>query len=150
MPAAPGTLSRPVTVRCPSCAARNRVDLTRLRAGPKCGGCGRPLGLDRPIPVSEAELLDVVRDASVPVIVDFYADWCAPCRATAPALEAFARERAGDLLVLKVDTERDPSAAGRFSIRGIPTLIAFLDGRELRRRVGMADRRVLATLAGIP
>jgi thioredoxin 2 len=149
MPAATGIIARPVTLRCPSCSARNRVDFARLRAGAKCGSCGRPLELDRPIPVSEADLLDVVRNASVPVIVDFHADWCAPCRATAPELEAFARERTGELVVLKVDTERVPSVAGRFSIRGIPTLIAFLGGREVRRHVGMADRQALATLAGL-
>lgn len=141
--------ARRVTVRCQACSARNRVDLARLRAGPKCGGCGHPLGLDRPIPVSEQDLPDVIRDASVPVLVDFYADWCAPCRATAPELEAFAREHAGQVVVLKLDTERSPSAAGRFGIRGIPTLIAFLGGQEIRRHVGMADRRALATLAGL-
>jgi thioredoxin 1 len=78
--------------------------------------------------------------------VDFYADWCGPCRMMAPALDEFARERTGEALVLKLDTDANPASAARFGIRGIPTLIAFRDGKESRRHVGMADRRVLDAL----
>lgn len=149
MPETTTTTGRPVTVSCPFCSRRNRVDLDRLAQQPRCGECQRPLLLDRPLQTSLADLEDTVRGAAVPVVVDFYADWCAPCRATAPALDALAGAEAGKVLVLKVDTDRNPDAAIRFGIRGIPTLIAFEGGREARRHVGMAGPAELCTLAGL-
>ncbi len=143
------TMTRTATVRCPFCATRNRVDLARLDQGPRCAECQKPLLLDRPLPVTDEDLEETIRSAGVPVIVDFYADWCGPCRATAPALDAVAGDHAGELLVLKVDTDRHPSAAQRHGVRGIPTLVAFSGGRELRRHVGMAGRQQLEALAGL-
>jgi thioredoxin 2 len=143
------TPARPVTVRCTFCATRNRIDLARLVDGPRCGSCKRPILLDRPIPVTEADFDETLRSAAVPVVVDFYADWCGPCRAMAPALDELAGRHAGHLLVTKLDADRFPALAQRFGIRGIPTLIAFDGGRELRRHVGMADLAALEALAGV-
>lgn len=130
------TATTVATVPCPFCEKLNRIDLQRLEARPKCGQCGRPLLLDRPIRVSDANLERVVADAAVPVLVDFYADWCAPCKMMAPAIDDVARERSGRLLVGKLDTDRNPTMAVRFAIRGIPTLILFREGREATRQTG--------------
>lgn len=124
------------TVACPFCETLNRVDLSRIGQHPKCGKCGKPILLDRPIAVSDANFAQVTTDSSVPVVVDFYADWCGPCKIMAPLLDDAARKRAGQLLVVKLDTDRNPVTGPRFGIRGIPTLIAFKGGKEVARRVG--------------
>lgn len=137
---------KPVVVMCLFCGTANRVDLQRLDAGPRCGSCGRPIRLDRPLPVSDAAFDKVIAGSSVPVVVDFYADWCGPCKVMAPVLDDFAREHTGDVLVLKLDTEAHRATPARFGIRGIPTLIVFEHGREVRRQVGAVQAADLAKL----
>jgi thioredoxin 2 len=139
-------VTRPVVVHCVFCDTANRVDLAKLAAGPKCGNCGKPIRLDRPLKVSDASFEQTIKGASVPVLVDFYADWCGPCRVMAPTLDDFAKRRAGDVLVLKMDTDANQLTAGRFGIRGIPTLIAFHHGQERGRHVGVSDLKVLEQL----
>ena len=124
------------TVACPFCETLNRVDLTRIEQQAKCGNCGKPILLDRPISVSDANFERVTTDTTVPVVVDFYADWCGPCKIMAPLLDDVARRRAGEMLVVKLDTDRNPVTGQQFGIRGIPTLIAFRSGKEVGRRVG--------------
>lgn len=138
--------TRRATVSCPHCGSPNRVELGRLKDGPRCGRCGKPLSLDRPVAVSDGDLERVVRDAEVPVLVDFYADWCGPCKTMAPLLDDLAARHAGELLVGKLDTDRSPTMAARFQIRGIPTLIAFRGGREVAREVGAVPRARLEEL----
>src|SRR5918992_2408059 len=140
---------RPVVVPCPFCSAANRVDLSRLALGPKCAKCGKPLRLDRPQKVTDRDFDRTITGSSVPVLVDFYADWCGPCKVMAPTLDQFAQQRAGETLVLKLDTEASPLTASRFGIRGIPTIIAFEGGKERGRHVGLADMKVLESLAGV-
>jgi thioredoxin 2 len=141
--------TRPVVANCPFCSAANRVDLARLSAGPKCAKCGKPLRLDRPQKVTDKDFERTVMGASVPILVDFYADWCGPCKMMAPTLDQFAQQRAGETLVLKLDTETSPLTASRFGIRGIPTIIAFEGGKERGRHVGLADMKVLESLARV-
>jgi len=124
------------TVACPFCGTLNRVNVERVADRPKCGSCGRPIWLDRPIAVSDATFDRVISDTTVPVLVDFYADWCGPCKIMAPLLDDVANRRAGQMLVLKLDTDQNPATGQRFGIRGIPTLIAFRGGKEVSRRVG--------------
>jgi thioredoxin 2 len=137
---------RTVIVQCPFCSASNRVDLTRLSAGPKCAKCGKPIRLDRPQKVTDKEFDRTINSAGVPVLVDFYADWCGPCKMMAPTLDELAHKRAGEALVLKLDTEANPLTPSRFQIRGIPTVIAFHHGRERGRHVGLADMKTLEAL----
>ncbi len=132
--------SRPVIVRCQSCTQLNRVDLNRLSAGPKCAGCLQPLHLDRPLLATTADFDRTVQASAVPVVVDFYADWCGPCRMMAPVLDSLAAARAGSVLVLKVDTDKDPGLSERYGVRGIPTLVVLHHGKEVGRHVGLATR----------
>jgi thioredoxin 2 len=128
--------TRTATVACPFCQTLNRVDLARIEQHPKCGKCGKPILLDRPIAVSDATFDRVTSDTTVPVLVDFYADWCAPCKIMAPLLDDVARRKSGEVLVTKLDTDRNPATGMRFGIRSIPTLILFKQGKEVGRRVG--------------
>jgi len=127
---------RTATVACPFCGTLNRVDLARIANQPKCGTCGKPILLDRPIAVSDATFDRVTTDTTVPVLVDFYADWCGPCKTMAPVLDDIAHRRSGEILVTKLDTDRNPATGLRFGVRGIPTLILFKKGKEVARRVG--------------
>lgn len=136
------------TAPCPACGTLNRTDLGRLAQGPRCGSCRAPLDLSRPVAVDAGSFDAVLNGSDAPVLVDFYADWCGPCRMVAPAVEALARSRAGSVVVLKVDTDRSPALSERLGIRGIPTLIAFRNGRETGRHVGVAQRAQLDALVG--
>lgn len=128
--------SRHAHVPCPHCDRLNRVDLGRVEDRPICGDCRRPLLLDRPIRVTDEDFERVISGSPVPVLVDFHADWCGPCQAMAPVLDEVADERQGEVLVAKLDTDRNPGTAGRFGIRGIPTLIVFVGGHEAARETG--------------
>lgn len=121
---------------CSSCGQRNRVPAARLGAGPRCGHCHQPLAIDHPIEVDEATLDGVVRHAALPVLVDFWAPWCGPCRMVAPVLAEVARRHRGDAVVLKVNTDEHPGAGQRHQVSGIPTLVLFQAGRERDRLVG--------------
>ena len=142
-------MSRPVMVKCVFCATVNRVDLARLSEGPKCGNCGRPIRLDRPLEVTDADFEKIINGSSVTVLVDFHADWCGPCKMMAPALDDFARLHAGEALVLKLDTDANPATPSHLGIRGIPTLIVFQDGHESRRHVGASQLPELEKLAAL-
>jgi thioredoxin 2 len=137
---------RPVTVPCAFCSVLNRVDLERLQSGPKCAECRRPIRLDRPVKVTDASFDRVVADASVPIALDCYADWCGPCRAMAPTLDELAHAHAGRALVLKLDTDANPLISQRLGIRGIPTVVGFRGGKEVGRHVGLASLRELEML----
>jgi thioredoxin 2 len=135
------------TVECAFCQTLNRVDLARLRDRPKCRECGRPILLDRPIRARDESFEPIVNGSDVPVLVDFHADWCGPCKVMAPLLDDLAMERMGEVVVAKLDTDRNPATASRFGIRGIPTLIAFVGGREVAREVGAVPKpRIVALL----
>jgi len=128
------------TLRCSFCLKLNRVDVGRADDRPKCGECGRPFLVDRPVKIAGDDLERVLSESNVPVLVDFYADWCGPCKIMAPVLDSFASDHTGELLVGKVDTDAAPAVSARYGIRGIPTLILFRDGAEVSRQTGAVPR----------
>lgn len=124
-------------VRCEGCGGVNRVREERVASGPKCGRCQRALDLSgHPQVVGDAALAELVRKSPVPVLVDFYADWCAPCRALAPTLAKLGAELSGRLLVVKVDTERDGQTAAQLGVRGIPAVFLFKGGQVVAQETG--------------
>ena len=137
---------RKATVRCPLCGTLNRVDLARVDQQPVCGECKRPILLDRPLTMTDADFDRVIGESDVPVVVDFYADWCGPCKMMAPVFDDFAREHRGSALVAKLDTDANQATSQRFNVRGIPTLIVFRGGKEVARQVGAVPRAVLDQL----
>ena len=136
-----------VTLRCGFCLQLNKVDMSRAADRPACGECGKPMLLDRPVKVAEEDFERTVLDAEVPVLVDFYADWCAPCKMVAPLIDELAMAHQGRMLVAKVDTDRAPRVAMKYGIRSIPTIIVFRGGEEVERSLGFEPER-LRSLAG--
>ncbi len=131
-----------VTLRCPFCLTLNGVDLGKSGDGPKCGDCAKPLLLDRPVKVRGEDFERTVLGSEAPVLVDFYADWCAPCKYVAPLMDELAQAHQGALLVVKVDTDQAPDLSQKLSIRSIPTVILFKDGEEVGRSVGFEPEKV--------
>jgi thioredoxin 2 len=133
---------------CTKCGTRNRVVEERLHQGPKCGACGAALTPPEPVEIAGDRLERYATGTEQPVVVDFWADWCGPCKMMAPALADAARQRP-DIRFVKVDTDRAQDIAQRYAIRGIPTLMLFRDGREAARVSGaMSTSQLLAWLDG--
>ena len=132
-------------VVCPVCASINRVPAAKLSAKPNCGRCGMPLFQGQPVDVDQVAFDRHVNRGSLPVLIDFWASWCGPCRAMTPAFKAAAAELEPHVRLLKVDTEAEQGIAGRYRIQSIPTLIMCKDGREIARQAGAADHgRIIA------
>ncbi len=142
------TDTKNLTIPCPSCGRLNRIDASRAGDGPKCGACGTPMALDHPLHLTDATFDRVIGGTDVPVLVDFYADWCGPCKMMAPSVERLARESVGSALVAKLDTDASPRTSQRFQIRGIPTSIVFRGGREATRQTGAVPFETLRSMLG--
>jgi thioredoxin 2 len=124
-------------IGCPHCGSRNRVDPTRLGQSPVCGKCGRELLAGAPVALDEASFGPLLEDCGRPVVIDFWAAWCGPCRGFAPVFEAAAARRP-DMVFAKVDTEAHPQLSAALAIRSIPTLALYAAGGALLDRVSGA------------
>ena len=136
------------TLRCQFCDTWNRVLASRAKDRPKCGSCGRPILLDRPW-ILHADTFDrTIKESTVPVLVDFYADWCGPCKMMAPFVDQLAAKVEGKALVAKLNTDFAPQISSGLGIRGIPTTIVFREGVESARLTGSVKLPELETLLG--
>lgn len=140
-------MSDPLLIRCPNCGAGNRVPIEKLKLGmqPVCGRCKNRLPAEtKPVIVTDATFAAEVERSPLPVLVDLWAPWCAPCRAVAPVIEELAREMAGRVRVAKMNVDENPATAARFQIQSIPTLLIFQDGREKERIIGVQPKAAIA------
>jgi thioredoxin 2 len=133
---------------CPQCHSVNRVPEERFADHPKCGACKAPLFSGHPVELDAAGFHKHVAHSEIPVVADFWAPWCGPCRMMAPVFAQAATEFSGRAQLVKVNTEAEPGLAGRFGIRSIPTLVLFRNGKEVRRLAGAVDAQRLKAWIG--
>jgi thioredoxin 2 len=134
-----------VLIRCRGCGTRNRIPVAKLKDGPRCGRCKQSFPAiatpDRPVMVTDRSFADEVAASALPVLLDCWAAWCAPCGAMAPVLDDLARAYAGRLKVAKLNVDQNPVTASRYSVMSLPTLLFFRDGKVVDTAAGALPRQ---------
>jgi thioredoxin 2 len=134
----------PVIRTCKQCGQKNRVDAKHLSDTGRCGACKAALPpIDEPLQVNEGLFDEIIRNSQVPILVDFWAEWCGPCHAAAPEVARTATEMAGRAIVLKVDTDQNKQLAARYNVRGIPNFAVFSGGRLVNQQAGLVGHEVM-------
>jgi thioredoxin 2 len=141
-------MSDSLVIACPADGTLNRVPRDRLAQGPKCGKCGQPLFQGKPVELDAANFDRHAVKSDLPLLIDFWAAWCGPCRAMAPAFAEAAKSLEPRLRLAKLDTEAEPAIAARYAISGIPSLVMVRKGREIARTSGAMPASAIARWAG--
>lgn len=132
-------MSSKTQIVCSHCLAVNRIPSERLGDKPKCGKCKKSLFTGKPIELTDQNFTKIVAKSEVPVVVDFWADWCGPCKMMGPSFEAAAEQLEPNVILAKVNTQLAEQTAARFGIRSIPSILIFKNGKEVARQAGAMD-----------
>ena len=139
-------MTEPIHVTCPQCDTVNRIPAEKIAERPNCGKCKHALFAGKPLALSSQNFSRVIAKTDLPVIVDFWAAWCGPCKMMAPVFDKVAEDMSLQARFAKLDTEQSPELAGKFNIRSIPTLIVFRGGTEVSRQSGALNEQALRAL----